>query len=532
MTQATQEKLSDIPALLQKALNLQNAGNLIEAESLYHQVLAVDAQNPDALHLLGLMAIQIGMSAEALELIQGAITVKPDFHQAHRNIGILYLDLERYPEALEHLLLAQSMRTNDLELYVYIADALKGVGKWEEAIVCYRQAINGGIDNPSEIHAQIGRLQLSNGEISQACDAFLQAWQLDHGNADALFGLALADAGRLQDEHIRSVIDLMEEEELDEEQSRTFNFILGNYYNKQGEYDWAFEYYDNGNKSRQINYDVSHIGKKIDEFIQVFDQSLFDRVGLAGSNSETPIFVLGLPRSGTTLVEQILASHSMVHGAGEIKALGAAIDKSMKTAGVTYPGGMVSVDNATLQSIADDYLFLLRESSGDAQRVVDKRPGNFAHIGLIRLALPSAKIVLCQRDLRDVAISNYFLDFGERQPWTHDLASMGEYIKHYRRLVSHWQSLLGEQLYLLQYEDLVNDIENGTRRLLDACGLEWEAQCLKYYEKTGAVHTASVSQVRQPVYTSSVGRWRHYRKHLQSFFSASGLDDDVNKFWY
>lgn len=508
---------SDIPAMLQQALQLQNQGQLVAAETLYHQVLAMDPHNHDALHLLGLLALQVGMHEDALELIKGALAVKPDFHQAHRNIGIVYLNLERYQEALEHFLLAQSKHASDMALYLYIADALKGCGRWQDAITCYQQALLGGIENPAEVQTRIGRLQLSNGQIDLACEAFEQAWLLDPANADALYGLALADSGRLQDHHMRAVVDLLKEDDLEEEQTRIFNYILGSYYNRLGEYDWAFEYYTTGNKMRGYQYDVSRMAGKVGEIIQVFNQELIKGSKLESLSSSQPIFVLGLPRSGTSLVEQILASHSQVFGAGEIKALGQAIDKHQPAGGSGYPASVTKMDKLTLQKIASTYQQQLEQLSDSAPRVVDKRPGNVAHIGMIKLLFPDAVIILCQRDLRDVTISNYFLDFGDRQPWTHDLATMGAYVKHYRRLVNHWRNLCGSKLYVLEYESLVQNPEAEIKSLLDATGLPWEPACLG---------------IRQPIYTSSIGRWKNYSKHLEVFFAASGVDADAGKFCY
>lgn len=532
MTKLSKKKARDVLALLQQALAFQNSGQLPEAEVRYRQVLADDPNNPDALHLLGLLAAQVGKQEEAVKLIGRAIAVKPHFHQAHRNIGILYLDLAHFDEALKHFLAAQRMRADDAELHVYMADALKGCGKDEEAIAAYQQALRLGVKQASEVHAQIGRLHLNGGKIQLACDAFLQAWQLDHTNADALYGVALADAKRLDDEHIRAVTDLLREGNLDEDKIRTLNFALGNYYNSHGEYDKAFQHYQAGNALRRYNYDVGRMAGEVDQLIRIFNRDLLSRSPLHGSASSQPIFVLGLPRSGTTLVEQILASHSQVYGAGEISALGEAIDRHMQARGLAYPAGMAAIDDAILGDIARDYLKALDKISDHAPKVVDKRPGNVAHIGLIRLAFPNAKIVLCQRDLRDVAISNYFLDFGARQPWTHDLAAIGGYIAHYRRLVDHWREVCGDALYLLHYESLVQDIEPQIRQLLAACGLAWEPQCLNFHEKPGAVSTASVSQVRKPVYTSSIGRWKHYAGHLGPFFASSGLDADEGRFWY
>lgn len=532
MAKINRKKAAKLLELLQQGLAFQNSGRLQEAEVSYRQVLAVDPDNSDALHLIGLLAAQVGQHEEALKFIGRAVALNPGFHQAQRNLGLVYFDLKRYEEAIKPFRTALRLRPGDAELHVLIADSLKGCGRWEEAIEAYRQALAAGVADASEVHAQMGRLYLGHGELESAGDAFLQAWSLNHANADAIVGVVMSNARRLDESHIRAIDELLKGGELDDGKKRSFHFALGSYYDKQKEYNRAFEHYREGNSLRALSFDAQSMGAEVDELIRVFDHERVNHSALQGSDSTQPIFVLGLPRSGTTLVEQILSSHSQVYGAGEITALAQAIDRHMQPLGLAYPTGVADIDGATLEAIASDYLQTLDALSGHAPHVVNKFPGNFAHIGFIRMAFPKAKIIHCERDLRDVALSNYFSDFGERQPWSHDLGHIGSYIKHYRRLMAHWQELCGDAVYSLHYEALVQDLEPEIRRLLAACGLEWEEACLNFHEKGGAVNTASVSQVRQRVYTSSIGRWRHYAEYLRPLFESSGMDDDEGRYWY
>jgi hypothetical protein len=240
--------------------------------------------------------------------------------------------------------------------------------------------------------------------------------------------------------------------------------------------------------------------------------------------SELPIFVLGMPRSGTSLVEQILARHTEVHGAGELNEVGGiarlVAQKYCQIDG--YSGFARSINTNELDTLATDYLNLLREKGGGAKRVVDKMPSNYMYLVLINLLFPDARVIHCCRDARDTCLSEYFQDFGGDLPYTYDLASAGAAHVQYQRLMAHWAKVLDIPMLDVNYEELVADQESVSRKMVAFCGLEWQDGCLRFYESGRQVATRSYDQVRRPMYNSSVEKWRHYAKHLGPLFDALG----------
>ena len=267
--------------------------------------------------------------------------------------------------------------------------------------------------------------------------------------------------------------------------------------------------------------------RQVDALISSFDRALFLSRSTLGAASELPVFVLGMPRSGTTLVEQILASHPMVHASGELLASGLMIDgiaslPAARQAGKGYPEAVRLVDRAAAEALAGRYLEAIGRDAGEAARVTDKLPFNFLRIGLIALLLPRARIIHCQRDPYDTCLSCYFQDFQDAQPFVYELERLGKYYREYERLMAHWRSVLPSPMLEVPYEALVNDPEPWCRRILEHCALPWDERVLRFFATERSVQTASFWQVRQPIYLSSVGRWRHYRKHLGPLFEALG----------
>jgi hypothetical protein len=286
-----------------------------------------------------------------------------------------------------------------------------------------------------------------------------------------------------------------------------------------GEYDKAFSYFAAGCRMKRetIEYDAANQDEICRNIRDFFSRETIDRLRGGGDPSDLPIFVLGMPRSGTTLTETIIASHPDVYGGGEMRNL-LAIAHRLRKKGVT---------REDMTHMGRRYIAELRERlhklSVMPKHVTDKMPANFLALGLIHLILPNAKIVHVRRNAADVCLSNFSKLFGVSQPHSYDLVEMGRYYVNYARLMEHWREVLPKDaFYELQYEELVTDKETQTRRLIEYCGLEWNDACLESHKTERGVKTASIIQVRQPVYTTSVERWRHYEKHLGLLFEVLG----------
>jgi hypothetical protein len=292
-------------------------------------------------------------------------------------------------------------------------------------------------------------------------------------------------------------------------------------------YDDAFRHLADANRLCDAESGASsqaHIDH-IDRLISVFTADLLRRQTLTDQQSEVPIFIVGMPRSGTSLVEQIIASHPQVFGAGEVGYM-QAISRNLNSQAVPparYPDCLPFLSAEQLRNASAWYLARLTERAGDAVRITDKLPSSYLRLGLIALLFPRARIIHCHRDPLDTCLSCFFQNFGRNQPLCADLRKLGTVYRQYERLMAHWRRVLHIPTLEVRYEDLVKNQEPESRRLIDFCGLPWDDRCLAFHRTQRAVNTASFWQVRQPIYISSIGRWRHYERHLTPLKEALGL---------
>ena len=331
----------------------------------------------------------------------------------------------------------------------------------------------------------------------------------------------------------RAEIDTLEaaltREKLRDSRRANIHYALGKAYDDCGEYDKAFEHFEHANEieARRYRFNRERHVIALQKVKDHFPAALFERFAGAGSTSERPVFVVGMPRSGTTLVEQIIASHPSVHGADELTMIQQCTDRLAAEFGSErpYPECIGDIDAATIARFADEYLAHLRTHSTSALRVTDKMPANFWHLGFIALLFPHARVVHCRRDARDVCVSNYFQQYAQAHHYTYKLADLGLYYSSYRSLMRHWRSVLPLRMYEIDYERLVEDQETQSKKLIEYCGLEWDERCLEFHKTRRTVFTASHWQVRQPMYRRSSQRWKHYESHMGELFEALEVDE-------
>jgi hypothetical protein len=313
---------------------------------------------------------------------------------------------------------------------------------------------------------------------------------------------------------------LEREDNLSPTERMQLDFALGKAYADLKEHGRSFEHLiqANAGKRAQIAYDEAATLGLFERIEQTFTPALVGRKARDGDPSRLPIFVIGMPRSGTTLVEQILASHPQVHGAGELKAMNDIADTvpGVGTVRIPYPEFVPALDAAAMRAVGARYVAALKRLAGGARRVTDKMPSNFFFAGLIHLALPNAPIIHTVRDPVDTCVSCFSKLFTAEQNHTYDLAELGRYHRRYQRLMAHWHRVLPAGRILdVRYEDVVADLEGAARRIIAHCGLDWDARCLDFHRTERPVRTASATQVRQPIYTSAVGRARVYEPYLR-----------------
>ena len=459
---------------------LAEQGKLADAISRLEHALTLQPGNPDVHNNLGAALLAQGSIAEAIAHYEEALVLKPDHANAHANLGTALVEQGRITDAMAHLERALVLNPNHADALNTLGNICKHEGRFDDAVAYYGRAI--------AIRPDFGQAHLNRSEI--------KSFHRGDAELEALEALAGQDG-------------------LSPIKAMNIHFALAKALEDSGDYPRAFEHFRKGNglKRSQIDYDEVEARKYFRRISAVFDESLLDRLQGAGDPSSVPIFVLGMPRSGSTLIEQILASHPQIHGAGELTEFDKAVN-SVLSAG-EFPECAASLDEITLRRIGESYLAGLPALADGKVRTVDKLPGNYLNIGLIRLALPNARIIHTMRDPTDTCVSCYSKLFTFGHHYTYDLAELGRFYRGYSELMTHCRSVIPPGAMLdVSYEDVVDDLEGQARRLIDYCGLAWDDRCIHFHETGRPVKTASSVQVRKPLFRSSLQRWRRYESEL------------------
>jgi len=518
---------------------LRRLNRLDEAEAAFRAALRANPNHVDARSGLGAVLHKKSRLPEALALLQDTVRLAPTHAQTRNDLGGVLLGLHRAEEALPHLQEAIRLRPTFHEAHANLGMALQALGRTEEALPYLREALR---INPAYArgHDHLGHVLETQGKLDEALVEFQESQRLEPNNALALAGLSkLAVAGRFQldEAMLRHMRQLAEAPNVLPDDRCRLLFSLAGWLDKSKAYDEAFEYYRRGNELRK---EIDRVGggandlatqrMVVDRLIAYFTPDYFRRVAGFGSDSELPVFVVGMMRSGSTLTEQILASHPAVHAVGEApdipRLLGVLHQRIPGTE--DYPDRLNRLDAPTALSVAEEHLQRLRQRGGAALRVVDKLLFNYLHLGVIATLFPRARVIHCLRDPVDTCLSCYCQNFAQSYLFKLELRDLGLYYREYERMMAHWTKVLPIRMHELHYEELTANQESETRRLLDYCGLEWDERCLNFTEAERTVKTASILQVRQPMYRSSVGRWRRYEKHLQPLLEAlSGSEPEA-----
>ena len=457
---------------------------------------------------------------DAIGSYNSALTLVPNFGQARHGAGVALAGLSRYEEAIAMHKSAIELEPSNALWHCALGDTLSESGDVREAEKSFRKAIELKPDH-EPFWMVLGATLNSMGRFDEAAQCFRKAIVIDPNGAGAYKNLASisresADAGIVHLSELLSRPDLPRSERI------SAGFGLGKLLDDANRFDEAFHWYAEANRlyrevceRDKFIFDPAALRRKVDESIEHFKADFFAQRRSWGEETELPVFIVGMPRSGTTLAEQILASHSNVFGAGELTE----ISNYAPAVNATSVPADWTADK--IGEIARHHLAHLKTLGGDAVRVVDKLPGNILHLGLVATLFPHARVIFCQRDPRDNCLSCYFQWFNRHSIlFSYDLLDCATQYLEQERLRAHWLKALPLQMMTMQYEELVADLEGQSRRLIDFLGLEWDPACLNFHKTERTVVTASVWQVRQPLYNSSVGRWRHYEKHLGPLLKA------------
>lgn len=450
----------------------------------------------------------------------------PGFAPAYHYLGALLTKNDKPKEALPMLRKAVALRENYDEALVGLAMALEETENSDEALEIFNKLLSKDEDNAS-LHNTIGNLLKDHGRIEEAIAHFRIAIKADPDSMAAPMSLAQAQKGPTEESDLTALENFMEQSDLSREERRGLHFTIGKYHDDLDNYDEAFRHLSKGNDmdDREPPFDIEQARQSFNGIKNLFTPDFFaPRKGM-GCESEVPVFILGMPRSGTTLLEQILASHPGAHGAGELRTVGdlsRSLSKGLPGR-PNYAEAMQRMDPITACNLGDRYAqHLLGLSGNKARRVSDKMPGNFQSLGFIALILPRAKIIHSRRSPVSTCLSLYFKNFAKVISYSRDLRWLGQYYRLYHDLMDHWRKVLPMQVLDVDYEDTVNDHEGTVRSVLDFVGLEWNDACLEFHKTERRVKTASQWQVRQPIYDTSLERWRHYSHNLAPLFEALG----------
>jgi tetratricopeptide (TPR) repeat protein len=503
--------------LLAQAAELHRTGKLEQAEGIYRQILQRDPKHVEALRFLALIAFQSEHFGQAEQLLKRAVDIAPDYLAGWIDLSRTQLERLDLPAAAASIERAALLNPRSAIVQVHVANVQARSGRHADAIGTYRHALSLKPDfTPAELG--LGNTLKTVGRQAEAIEAYRRATVLRPAASEAWWSLSNLKTFRFDDAEIAEMERQLARDDLGDEQRVQFSFALAKSREDRGEYPRAFELYAAGNRARRAleHYDPVQTEVIHDRIRAVFDAEFLARHAGAGDPDPAPIFVVGLPRSGSTLIEQILSSHSAVDATHELPEVGRLIQQigRDRVDRLAYPEAVRAYDAGSWAALGRSYLERTRQYRGMAPRFVDKNPNNFPGIGLLALALPNARIVNARRHPLDACLSCYRQLFARGQPFTYDLAELGEYYLEYEKMMAHWRSVLPGRVLDVQYEDVVADLEGQSRRLLAHCGLPWEDACLRYWETERAIRTASSEQVRLPIYDSSLSQWRRYEREL------------------
>lgn len=498
-----------------------------EAEASYRRALQIMPGYAEAHYNLGIGLVEMGRLEEAAASFRRVTEIAPEFAEAHSNLGIALQELGRFAEAEAGYRRAVEIKPDFAEAHSNLAEVLQNLGRLGEAETSCRRALAIKPELPGA-HNTLGNVLRDIGQLEAAEMSFRRAVELQPDFFEARFNLATSAKVKADDGNLAALaafeasaqagtIKLMPKD------AEHLHYALAKSYADLGDHEQAFPHYLEGARIHRSTtpYDPDVIAGVVEGVMRNFNVETISRLRGDGDPSSVPIFILGMPRSGTSLIEQIIASHPDVHGAGELPDL--TLVGTRRIDGVNFPDNVGLFNQAQLATWGGEYVEGLRRRAPDMPHITDKMPGNFLLTGLIHLMLPNAKIIHTNRNPVDTCLSCFTQRFSTGLECTYSLKDLGRYYTDYHRLMQHWRDVLPQGAFLdVQYEEVVADQEAQTRRIIDYCGLEWNDACLDFHNTRRAVQTASVLQVRQPIYKSSVERWRPYEKFLGPLFDALG----------
>ena len=525
--QAQLERLAKLPPPLVGVMDLIAQGRLLKAEDVCRQFLQKVPHHVEAMRLLADIGMRLGVLDDAEFLLESATKIQPDNVQVRLDYIQALRKRQKFERALNearHLL--QTSPENPQFKSLFAVECMQ-TGDFDAAITMFDEILKQIPGDPVTLTSK-GHAYKTKGQYELAVDSYRDAISNQPHYGEAYYSLANLKVYTFDDDEIRSLHEQESNQNLSHIDRIHVCFALGKAYEDKRDFETSFKYYERGNqlKKSQSRYNAEQMSEEFRAQREVCTAELFERRADAGHNAPDPIFIVGLPRAGSTLLEQILSSHSEVDGTLELPNI-LSLSQRLRRRGRQgaskgYPDLLAELSDDELEQFGKQFITDTRIHRKGAPFFIDKMPNNFRHIGLIQLILPNAKIIDARRHPMACCFSGFKQLFAEGQEFTYDLTDVGRYFRDYVELMDHWDEVLPGKVLRVQYEHVVADLEPQVRRLLDYCGLPFEQACVDYHATERAVRTPSSEQVRQPIFKSGLDQWRHFEPYLDPLKTALG----------
>lgn len=509
------------------AVKLMREGKPGKAERIIRDLLKKYPTDVSAIRVLADVGVKMGQLKDASHLLQRCLELAPDFHAARHSYAMVLMRRQKPEAALHEAEKLLALEPNNPNFLTLKASILGRIGDHDEALKIYEKVLT---HYPNQARAQMsyGHTLKTVGRLDDSIEAYRKCTRLSPEVGEAYWSLANLKTFRFNDEDIENMRKQVTAEGGDADDQSHLAFALGKALEDHGEYDESFKFYRRGNAIRRIEHRHNPKINVLEAVRQVrtLDKAFFEQRKGWGHQGSDPLFIVGLPRAGSTLLEQILASHSQVEGTSELQDIIAISrklgNKSRENPSGKYPEILAEMTADQFHELGESYLETTRIQRNDTPFFIDKMPNNFRHIGLIHLILPNSKIIDARRHPMGGCFSGFKQLFANGQTFTYGLEEIGKYYRDYVRLMDHWDAVLPGRVHRVQYEEMVADTEAQIRTLLEYCELDFEEQCLRFYETDRAVRTPSSEQVRKPIYKEGLEQWRNFEAHLDPLKAALG----------
>ena len=523
--------LESLPAPLLGVVSMRHEKKQRKAEQSCRNYLKDNPKDVEGMRLLALIASEQGMLDDAEFMLESAL----EFEPSNDRVRLSYVDVlhkrQKYDKSLANAELLQRSDPENQTYRLAHANQLAGLGEYQQALLVYDDILKRNPQSPlasPRLWLSRGHALKTHGKVDEAINSYRHAYDLKPDFGDAYWSLANLKTYEFSDEELSLMGRLAADESVEQDDLAHLHFALGKALEDRHEYEASFLHYEQGNEIRrkQTRYEAGAMSARLKLQRWVCNETFFaDRVG-TGCDAHDPIFIVGLPRAGSTLLEQILASHSLVDGTLElhhVSSIAQKLDSRRRSRDAPrYPGTLGQLNLETFCTIGEQFIDETQVHRAGAPHFIDKMPNNFRHIGLIHLILPNAKIIDARRDPMSCCFSGFKQLFASGQEFTYGLHEIGTYYQDYIELMKHWDSVLPGKVLRVHYDDVVNDLESEVHRILDYCELPFESACVEFHRNPRAVRTPSAEQVRQPIYRQALDQWENYEPWLSPLKEALG----------